>query len=160
MIELITSDEQDKVKLPDELFSNIKKLIELCEEEEGIYFDNEISLTFTDNESIRAINKAYRNIDRETDVLSFPMYEIDELEMEKKSKDTHIKALGDIVISLEKAMEQSEDFGHGFEREVCYLVCHSMFHLMGYDHIDEEDKKIMREKEEKIMNIMGIQRDI
>ena len=160
MIELITSDEQDKVKLSDELFANIKKLIELCEDEEGIYFDNEISLTFTDNESIRTINKAYRNIDGETDVLSFPMYETDELEMEKKSKDSRIKPLGDIVISLEKAMEQSEDFGHCFEREVCYLVCHSMFHLMGYDHIDEEDKKIMREKEEKIMNTMGIQREM
>lgn len=158
MINLITNNEQDKVEICDDLLKLIKDIISSCEEEEQITFENEISLTFTDNENIKQINKEYRNIDSETDVLSFPMYEKDELEEEKKSSDDFVKPLGDIVISLEKAKEQAIDFGHSFEREVCYLVCHSMFHLMGYDHIDEEDKKIMREKEEKIMNKFNITR--
>lgn len=158
MINLITNDEQDKVEISEDLLKSINDIIKACEEEEGIRFENEISLTFTDNENIRQINKEYRDIDSETDVLSFPMYEKDELEEEKKSLDSFVKMLGDIVISLEKAKEQAIDFGHSFEREVCYLVCHSMFHLMGYDHIDEEDKKIMREKEEKIMNKFNITR--
>ena len=158
MINLITNDEQDKVKISEELLKSINDIIIACEEEEDIRFENEISLTFTDNENIRQINKEYRDIDSETDVLSFPMYEKEELEEEKKSLDGFIKMLGDIVISVEKAKQQAIDFGHSFEREVCYLVCHSMFHLMGYDHIDEEDKKIMREKEEKIMNKFNITR--
>ncbi|EHL17973.2 metalloprotein, YbeY/UPF0054family [Peptoanaerobacter stomatis] len=158
MINLIMSDEQDKIQVSDELMESINKVIEACEEEEKIGFDNEISLTFTDNIGIRQINKDYRDIDKETDVLSFPMYDIDELEEEKMSQDKHIKPLGDIVVSLEKAKEQAEEYGHSFEREVCYLVCHSMFHLMGYDHMEEEEKEIMREKEKKVMKKLNISR--
>ena len=158
MINLITSNEQDKIQVSDELMASINKVIEACEEEEKINFDNEISLIFTDNISIRQINKDYRDIDKETDVLSFPMYDIDELKAERTSQDKHIKPLGDIVVSLEKAKEQAEEYGHSFEREVCYLVCHSMFHLMGYDHMEEEEKEIMREKEKKVMKKLNISR--
>jgi len=86
------------------------------------------------------------------------MYDIDELKAERTSQDKHIKPLGDIVVSLEKAKEQAEEYGHSFEREVCYLVCHSMFHLMGYDHMEEEEKEIMREKEKKVMKKLNISR--
>lgn len=179
MIDIIMSNEQDKFQITDELMDKIKRVIDECEIEEGINFDNEISLTFTDNENIRQINKDYRDKDEETDVLSFPMYEKSELEDEVRfyenpepdvetvndlEEDVEIveediaNPLGDIVISLEKAKEQSEDFGHSFEREVCYLVCHSMFHLLGYDHMTENEKIQMRQKEEKIMDKLGILR--
>lgn len=156
MINLITCNEQDKVQISQDLLEDIKKIIQSCEEEEGIYFDNEISLTFVDDEKIQSLNKEHRNIDSATDVLSFPMYEKEDLDMEKKSDDKFVKLLGDIVISLEKAQAQALDYGHSFKREVCYLICHSMFHLMGYDHINEDDKSVMRAKEEKIMNKFNI----
>lgn len=158
MINIVTSNEQENYEITDELMLMIEKVISECEDEEGLNFDNEVSLTFTDNQNIRQINKDYRNIDDKTDVLSFPMYEIQDLEQEKNSKSKELKLLGDVVISLEQADEQAKNFGHSFEREVCYLICHSMFHLMGYDHMIEEEKKIMREKEEKIMIRLNILR--
>ena len=158
MINIVTSNEQENYEIGEELMLMIEKVISECEDEEALNFDNEISLTFTDNENIRQINKEYRDIDDKTDVLSFPMYEIEDLEEEKKTKSKNLKPLGDIVISLEQAVEQAKQFGHSFEREVCYLICHSMFHLMGYDHMTEEEKKIMREKEEKIMTKLNILR--
>ena len=135
MIDIISSNEQEKYEISEELMKKIESVIKECENEEEIFFDNEISITFTDNENIRQINNDYRQKDVETDVLSFPIYEKCELDEEKNIESDFIRPLGDIVISMEKADEQSKDFGHSFEREVCYLVCHSMFHLMGYDHI-------------------------
>jgi probable rRNA maturation factor len=101
------------------------------------------------------MNRDYRDKDSATDVLSFPQYEDVLTESEN---EVHV-LLGDIVISLERAMEQAEDFGHSLTRELCYLTVHSMFHLFGYDHMTEEDKKIMRAKEEKILTAAGITRD-
>ena len=158
MIDIISSNEQEKYEISEELMKKIESVIEECENEEEVFFDNEISITFTDNENIRQINNDYRQKDVETDVLSFPIYEKYELDEEKNIESDFIRPLGDIVISMEKADEQSKDFGHSFEREVCYLVCHSMFHLMGYDHIQEDEKKIMREKEEKVMDKLNITR--
>ncbi|MBF1050802.1 MAG: rRNA maturation RNase YbeY [Peptostreptococcaceae bacterium] len=158
MIDIISSNEQEKYEISEELMKKIESVIKECENEEEIFFDNEISITFTDNENIRQINNDYRQKDVETDVLSFPIYEKYELDEEKNIESDFIRPLGDIVISMEKADEQSKDFGHSFEREVCYLVCHSMFHLMGYDHIQEDEKKIMREKEEKVMDKLNITR--
>lgn len=158
MIDIISSNEQEKYEISKELMKKIESVIKECENEEEIFFDNEISITFTDNENIRQINNDYRQKDVETDVLSFPIYEKYELDEEKNIESDFIRPLGDIVISMEKADEQSKDFGHSFEREVCYLVCHSMFHLMGYDHIQEDEKKIMREKEEKVMDKLNITR--
>lgn len=158
MIDIISSNEQEKYEISEELMKKIESVIKECENEEEIFFDNEISITFTDNENIRQINNDYRQKDVETDVLSFPIYEKCELDKEKNIESDFIRPLGDIVISMEKADEQSKDFGHSFEREVCYLVCHSMFHLMGYDHIQEDEKKIMREKEEKVMDKLNITR--
>lgn len=158
MIDIISSNEQEKYEISEELMKKIESVIKECENQEEVFFDNEISITFTDNENIRQINNDYRQKDVETDVLSFPIYEKCELDEEKNIESDFIRPLGDIVISMEKADEQSKDFGHSFEREVCYLVCHSMFHLMGYDHMQEDEKKIMREKEEKVMDKLNITR--
>ena len=108
----------------------------------------EVSVTFTDNEGIRAINREYRKIDAPTDVLSFPLFESD-------GEGTQM--LGDIVLSLEKCRAQAEEFGHSFEREAAFLTVHSMLHLLGYDHeTGEEDEADMRARQSAIMDKMGL----
>ena len=109
---------------------------------------------------IRKINKQYRGIDKATDVLSFPMFEKDELDRKIEAKDFLPEdVLGDIIISIPKVEEQAMEYGHSFERELSYMVVHGFYHLMGYDHIQAEDKKIMRPKEEKILSSLKIGRD-
>ncbi len=122
---------------------------------EGFGNDCEVSVTFTDNEGIRALNKTYREIDRETDVLSFPMIDFEGGEEPPMDEDTAM--LGDIVLSLEKAREQAEEFGHSFEREVAFLTVHSMLHLRGYDHVgSEEEDAEMRRRQREILERMGL----
>ena len=136
----------------------VKKVIYKCFEEEGL-LDSKlmITITFTTPEEIKKINKKYRNIDKATDVLSFPMFEKSELDKKIKDKDfLYEDILGDIIISVEKVKEQAEEYGHSFERELSYMLVHGFYHLMGYDHIEEEDKKVMRPKEEKILNELKI----
>ncbi len=139
----------------------VKKVVEQCFKEEKL--ENSklyISITLTTPEHIHDINKQYRNVDKETDVLSFPMFEKEELEQKIKSQDFgHEDILGDIVISIEKVKGQAKEYGHSFEREFSYMIVHGFYHLMGYDHIKEEDKVIMRPKEENILNKLGIRRD-
>ena len=138
----------------------VEKVLHKCFEEEGL-LDSKliITITFTTPEDIRKINKKYRKIDKATDVLSFPMFEKDELDEKIKNKDfLHEDVLGDIIISIEKVKEQAEEYGHSFERELSYMLVHGFYHLMGYDHIEVEDKKIMRPKEEKILNDLKIVR--
>ena len=128
----------------------------------------QISLLFVDDEEIREINLETRNIDRATDVLSFPMLDYEKgkvykdiytnFEFDETFKDGEELVLGDMVLSLERALEQSEEYGHSYEREVCYLVVHSILHLLGYDHMEEEEKKIMRKREEEILNKLNIKR--
>lgn len=153
-MELIIDDRQDKFKVSEELTEKIKDIILECLDYEGYDDDYDVSLSFVDNKEIHELNKIYRSIDRPTDVLSFPMLSDDEFEIELEEQ-----SLGDIVISLERAFEQSVDYNHSFEREVCFLVCHSMFHLLGYDHDTEENTKEMREKEEYILNKLSITRE-
>ena len=139
----------------------VEKVLHKCFEEEEL-LDSKliITITFTTPEDIRKINKKYRKIDKATDVLSFPMFEKDELDEKIKNKDfLHEDVLGDIIISIEKVKEQAEEYGHSFERELSYMVVHGFYHLMGYDHIEEEDKKIMRPKEEKVLEQLNITRD-
>ncbi len=114
---------------------------------EGVSAPCEVSVTFTDNEGIRALNRAYREIDKPTDVLSFPLFE------ESEGR----KQLGDIVLSLERCLEQAEEFGHSFERECAFLTVHSTLHLLGYDHVnsDEEDAD-MRQRQTAIVTEMGL----
>lgn len=140
----------------------IKKVINKCFEEEKLQDLNiYISITLTTPEQIRSLNKEYRNIDKETDVLSFPMFEkneIDRIVVEKEVQKV-TEVLGDVVISLERVAEQAIEYGHSFERELSYMLVHGFYHLMGYDHIEEKDKIIMRPKEEKILQELKITRD-
>lgn len=139
----------------------VKRVIEKCFEEEGLVESKLIiTITFTTPEEIKKINKEYRNVDKATDVLSFPMFEKEELDEKIKNKDFICEdVLGDIIISMDKVKEQAEEYGHSFERELSYMLVHGFYHLMGYDHIQEEDKKIMRPKEDKILNELNITRD-
>ena len=152
-MEIILDDRQDKIKVSEELLNKINDIIIECLHYEG-YDDNyEVSLSFVDNEEIHQLNRDFRGVDRATDVLSFPLLTDDfDIEIEEKS-------LGDIVISLERALEQSIEYNHSFDREVCFLVCHSMFHLLGYDHDTEENTKEMRKKEEDVLNKLNITRE-
>ena len=139
----------------------VEKVLKKCFEEEGLMDSKLImTITFTTPEEIRKINKKYRKIDRATDVLSFQMFEKAELDEKIKNKDfLYEDVLGDVIISIDKVKEQAEEYGHSFERELSYMLVHGFYHLMGYDHIEEEDKKIMRPKEEKILNELKITRE-
>ncbi len=139
----------------------VEKVLKKCFEEEGLIDSKLImTITFTTPEEIKKINKKYRKIDRATDVLSFPMFEKAELDEKIKNKDfLYEDVLGDVIISIDKVKEQAEEYGHSFERELSYMLVHGFYHLMGYDHIKEEDKKIMRPKEEKILNELKITRE-
>ena len=139
----------------------IKRVIEQCFKEEKIEKSQlYISITLTNPEHIHEINKQYRNVDRATDVLSFPMFEKKEIDEKIKNNDfEHEDVLGDIVISIEKVEEQAKEYGHSFEREFAYMLVHGFYHLMGYDHIEDDDKVIMRKKEEIVLNKLGITRD-
>ena len=146
--------------------STIKEVVNECFKKEKLDVTNlYISITLTNPEEIEKLNMQYRNIDRPTDVLSFPMFEKEELEqfVKQNSKNTDVNKegdiLGDIVISIPKVYEQAEEYGHSFERELAYMVVHGFYHLMGYDHIEEADKIIMREKEEEILSTLGIKRE-
>ena len=122
---------------------------------EGFYNDAEVSVTFTDNEGIRRINSEFRGIDKPTDVLSFPLTDFEG--GDEPPTDEPFISLGDIVISLERAAEQAQEFGHSFERECAFLCVHSMLHLLGYDHVDsEEDDAEMRRRQSEILESMGL----
>ena len=136
----------------------IMKVLDKCYEVENLTNSKlSICITLTNPEFIRKLNKEHRDIDYATDVLSFPVLYKEEIEEARKSdvEDT----LGDIVISIEKVKEQAEEYGHSFERELSYMVVHGFYHLMGEDHIEEDDKMKMREKEEKVLELLNITRD-
>ena len=123
---------------------------------EGMENDAEVSVTFVDDEGIRELNNKFRGMDKPTDVLSFPLLDY-EGESEEPFFDELCHNLGDIVISLERAMAQANEFGHSFEREVAFLTAHSMLHLLGYDHeISEEDDVDMRARQNDIMERLGL----
>ena len=138
----------------------IEKVIDKCFEIEELTSSKMyISVTLTNPENIRKINLKYRTIDKETDVLSFPMFEKKELEIKKEKNDfQNYDVLGDMVISIPKVKEQAKEYGHSFERELAYMVVHSFYHLLGYDHIEKKDKQLMREKEEFILDKLQIKR--
>ena len=138
----------------------IEKVLEECFKVEKLLNSQlYVSIILTTPNHIKEYNKNYRNIDKETDVLSFPMFEKQEIDEKIKNKDfKNIDILGDMIISIPKVEEQAKEYGHSFERELSYMVVHSFYHLMGYDHIKEEDKDMMREKEEKILNNLNITR--
>jgi probable rRNA maturation factor len=156
-IKVIISNEQREVKIP----TGVRMLVRRCcnavllqEEFDG---SAEISVTFVDNSEIHKLNKQYRNIDRETDVLSFPLGENGEYDI---NHDTGAKMLGDVVISLPKAVEQAEMYGHSLQREIAFLTVHSVLHLLGYDHEGGGIEAVhMREKEESVLTQLGLKRN-
>ncbi len=151
---VFTRNEQKKEAVTPSIRALVRRAVKAALEYEKVGFAPEVSVTFTDNEGIRELNAAHRGIDRPTDVLSFPLLEREELAMASDGD-----ALGDIVLSLERAREQSLEYGHSCEREVAFLTVHSMLHLLGYDHeLSEEDEKEMFNKQEEILSLMGIKR--
>ena len=150
----------DGIEENKEIKDTIQKVLKTCFEEEHIEGLNlYITVTLTTPEKIRELNQVYRNIDKETDVLSFPMFEREELQEKiKNNQFTHEDVLGDIVISIEQVKKQAVEYGHSFERELSYMMVHGFYHLMGYDHMTEEEKKEMREKEDKVLGVLKITR--
>ncbi len=155
-------NEQDKIKVTFTLKRLIKKALKTGLSVMGWDSKVDISVMFTDNEGIRVLNREHREIDRETDVLSFPLIEYDEKgEYIESSLDYSEKGnlcMGDIVLSLEKALSQAEEYGHSFERETGFLTVHSLLHLMGYDHMTEEEEKEMFTFQKEILDKMGLKR--
>lgn len=161
-------DRQNLIKMDEALEKTIKDIIDYALKEEKVEVPYEVSIIFVDNETIKDINNETRGIDRSTDVLSFPMLDYDEKKVFKEcylnyefspiDLDEGKLVLGDIVLSLERAREQSEEFNHSFTREVCYLIIHSILHLLGYDHMEDDEKIIMRAREEEILSKFQIER--
>ena len=139
----------------------IRKVLTQCFKEERLETTKlSITVLLTTPENIQKINKEYRDIDKATDVLSFPIFEKDELNQKLEENDFQYEdILGDIIISIEKVQEQAKEYEHSFERELSYMLVHGFYHLMGYDHIQAEDKKMMRPKEEKILKDLKMDRD-
>lgn len=140
--------------------NTIEQVLIKCFEEEnmdklGLY----VSVTLTCPSYIKKVNNEYRNIDKETDVLSFPMFEKEEIdEMISENNNVVNDVLGDIIVSIERVKEQALEYGHSFERELSYMIVHGFYHLMGYDHMNDDEKSIMRAKEENILNKLKITR--
>ena len=153
---LITNN-QTEVKIPVGIRMLIRRCCHAVTEYEKCQGDYEVSVSFVNDEKIHKLNLEHRNIDRSTDVLSFPLGSDGEYD---KNYETGAFLLGDIVISLETACRQAEIYGHSLEREVGFLTVHSMLHLLGYDHEESSlQERIMREKEEAILTSLGISRD-
>ncbi|MBR4872431.1 MAG: rRNA maturation RNase YbeY [Clostridia bacterium] len=145
---------QEKEVISYRLKMLIRRSVEAALAYEEIDDDCEVSVTFVDNEEIREINRKFRNIDRATDVLSFPLFDEDGMDAHVEELDC---MLGDIVLSLERAREQAAEFGHSFAREVAFLTVHSVLHLLGYDHeLSDEDDADMRKRQTEIVENMGL----
>lgn len=165
---LYTDNRQNVIEVTDELINIINEVCDLALKDEEVVMPYQISLLFVDNKEIRQINNETRGIDKVTDVLSFPMLDYPEnmvfknVYKNKKFNEIYLDGdelvLGDMVLSLERAKEQSIEYNHSFEREVCYLVVHSILHLLGYDHMNDEDKSKMRTREEEILGKLNINR--
>lgn len=166
---LYIDNRQDKIEIDGKLNKAIEEIIEFALKKESVRFETEISLIYVDNSLIKEINGDTRNINKVTDVLSFPLLDFPDGKVYKEVYNNNSFSpedfsegrlvLGDIVLSLEKAIEQSEEYQHSFSREVCYLCIHSLLHLLGYDHIKNEEKVIMRKREEEILREFNIVRN-
>jgi probable rRNA maturation factor len=154
-VKVVISNRQNVVKIPTGIRLLVRRCCNAALRLEGFTEDAEISVSFVDNDEIRELNRQHRNIDASTDVLSFPLGENGVYD----HNDVGAAMLGDIVISMPKAVEQAELYGHSLQREVGYLTAHSMFHLLGYDHVNGGIEAVqMREKEETVMTMLGLPR--
>lgn len=148
-MEIYYDDRQDDIKITEEIKNLIEKSIVAVLKVEGLDENVEVSVSFVGDEEIRDLNRDYRGVDKSTDVLSFPI------------DDEFIivsRILGDVIINTRRVMEQAEELGHSNERELSYLTVHSILHLLGYDHMEDEDKKEMREREKLAMKELSIYR--
>jgi probable rRNA maturation factor len=143
----------------------LKKVAEACLDHEGCPYETEISILLTNDDEIQQINKEYRNIDAPTDVLSFPTVfykvpgdfnDLEQTNMDCFHPETGELILGDIVISVDRALLQAAEYGHSPEREIAFLTAHSMFHLFGYDHMEEEERKLMEDKQKQVLDQLQI----
>ncbi len=156
-IKVIISDDQRTVKIPSRVRLLVRRSCVAVLRMEKFSGSAEISVRFVDNEMIRELNKTYRDLDKETDVLSFPLGENGVYDV---NPETGAYVLGDIVISVQKAMEQADEYGHSLEREIAFLAVHSMLHLLGYDHVNGGLEAVrMREKEEEVLTQLGLKRN-
>lgn len=165
---IYVDNRQDKLEVKEDFIKGLEEVIEFALKEEEVNIECEVSLVFVDNNEIKEINNDTRKINKETDVLSFPMLEYEDKKVFKEvyknykfspsDFDGDELVLGDIVLSLEKALEQSMEFNHSYEREASYLVVHSVLHLLGYDHMNDEEKQVMRKREEEILTKLNINR--
>lgn len=157
---------QDKIEISEETKDMIRNCVNRALDVENFDFRAMVSVTLVDNPSIREINSEYRDVDRATDVLSFPMLDLDPGHehlniddfIDDADPDSGAVILGDIMISMEKAKEQAQEYGHSFERELGFLVVHGILHLLGYDHMEQDDRDIMRSREEAILKALGLTR--
>lgn len=148
MIEVLYDNRQDFMEITEENMKSLEKAIAKTIEVEQAEGDFEVSVSFVTNKEIKELNKVYRNVDQETDVLSFPMDDDEDCE--------GVIMLGDVILSTEKIIEQAAEFGHSLEREMIYLTVHSMLHLLGYDHMDEVEKEEMRSREKEVMKALQL----
>lgn len=158
------NDEQDKLKVSEELIEKLTLILQEAAAVEGVE-EGEVALTFVDDERIHELNREYRNIDRPTDVLSFALNEStdEELDILYEVEDELELAgignmLGDIIISTERAQLQADEYGHSIEREIGFLFVHGFLHLLGYDHQDEESERVMMDKQEAVLAKIGLSR--
>jgi len=162
-MQILIENNQDKIDVAHDLENLIKKVIELSFDLEGFHENAEVNILLTDDENIRVLNKQYRDIDAPTDVLSFPMLDAKEGKIEIGAGDYNLEKdsiiLGDIVISLETAAKQAQEYGHSFEREIAFLTTHGIFHLFGYDHMTEDEEKTMLGKQEEVLKQAGLHRE-
>lgn len=160
-------EEETEVTFPFDYKLLAEKVVEFCLDYAKFPYEAEVNLTLTNNDGIWEINKEFRQIDRPTDVLSFPMLEyetagdfsfLDNEDSDDFNPDTGEALLGDIIISVEKVYEQAKNYGHSVEREFSFLITHSMLHLFGYDHMEESDAECMEQKQKEILEQMNILR--
>ena len=161
------AENETKTEFPFDTEETAKNVIMAVMDSENCPYETIVNLLITDNEGIREYNREYRGIDKETDVLSFPNVDferpgdfdkVDEKVADYFDPDTGELILGDVIVSADKVIEQAESYGHDQRREFAFLVAHSLLHLCGYDHVDDEERMVMEEKQEKILQGLGITR--
>ena len=157
-MEIIISREPETIDIDKSIIEDIKHAVETIGKLYDVK-DSEVSITLTDDKTIHELNRNYRGIDRPTDVLSFAFHESDEPEIITDDIDEAIDTLGDIVVSVERAKTQAEDYRHSLRREIVFLIVHGMLHLLGYDHMEEAERLEMEKEQAYVMSQLGIGRD-
>lgn len=161
-------ENETQTEFPFDMQALLEQIMEAVTEEENCPYETSVNLLLTDNEGIRAYNREYRGIDRETDVLSFPniafaragdFSPVEACEADYFDPDSGELLLGDIILSADRVLSQAQEYGHSVMREFAFLTAHSMFHLCGYDHMNEEEAAVMEEKQEQVLAKLGITRE-